>query len=47
MSSNHAKEQHQESESQGQQALQTGSTRFRNTEYAEQRESWPEEDDRR
>lgn len=28
-------------------ALPTGSTRFRNTDYAEQRENWPDEDDRR
>lgn len=28
-------------------ALPTGSTRFRNTDYAEQCEHWPDEDDRR
>jgi hypothetical protein len=27
--------------------IPTGSTRFRNTDYAEQREHWPDEDDRR
>ena len=47
MAFDQASEQQAESEENHKPALQTGSTRFRNTDYAEQRESWPEEDDRR
>lgn len=47
MASHQAPENPQDSESSRQPISQTGSTRFRNTDYAEQREHWPEDDDRR
>lgn len=47
MSSNQAPDEHHEPEKTRQAIPETGSTRFRNKDFAEQREHWHEEDDRR
>lgn len=43
----HAADPQQEADAPRQHVPQTGSTRFRNKDYAEQREHWPDEDERR
>lgn len=47
MSSSPTQDPHQDTEKPRQSIPQAGSTRFRNKDYAEQREHWPEDDDRR
>lgn len=47
MSLRQASENQDREEQPAKQPTQAGSTRFRNADYAEQREHWPDEDDRR